>query len=146
MVRAVQIDVHSSLEKFTLQSSFGYKLVCTGTSPHLSPGTTSYSWCTWTSRFFPNQRFINFTQVGRRNRWYKDNVDRNVVSDEALTSVTSSSLLKLKLVTDQINDDHNDAEENNPWKSSNYALFLLMKRTMYNTKLKLFCELTSQIK
>ena len=39
-------------------------------------------------------------------------MDRNVVSDEALTSVTSSSLLKLKLVTDQINDDHNDAEEN----------------------------------
>ena len=95
---------------------------------------------------FPNQRFMKLTQVGRRNCWYKDNVDRNVVSDEALTSVTSSSLLKLKLVTDQINDDHNDAEENNPWKSSNYALFLLMKRTMYNTKLKLFCELTSQIK
>ena len=87
---------------------------------------------------------MKLTQVDCRNRWYKDNVDRNVVSYEALTSVTGCTLLKLHWVTGQINDDHNDAVENITLEeNADYALFLLL---WTNTKLKLFCVLASQIK
>lgn len=51
-------------------------------------------------------------------------MDRNAVSDEALTSVTASTFLKLQWVTDQINDDHIDAEENRFEESAIYALFI----------------------
>ena len=51
-------------------------------------------------------------------------MDRNAVSDEALTSVTASTFLKLLWVKNQINDDHNDAEENTLEESATYALFI----------------------
>ena len=52
-------------------------------------------------------------------------MDRNsVLSDEALTIVTASTFLKLQWVTDQINDDHIDAEENRFEESAIYALFI----------------------
>ena len=49
-------------------------------------------------------------------------MDRNAVSDETLTSVTASTFLKLQWVTDQINEDHIDAEENRFEESVIYAL------------------------
>ena len=51
-------------------------------------------------------------------------MERNVVSDEASTSATASTLMKLQLVPDQIiDDDHNGVEENNPLKKVLNMLF-----------------------
>ena len=93
----------------------------------------NYSWCTWSFHSFPNQWLLKFTPVGRRNLWYKDNVDKNVVFGEALTNVTASTILKLQWVTDQINRDRNNAEENNPLKK---MLILLLHED--NTILRTF--------
>ena len=54
-------------------------------------------------------------------------MDRNVVSYEALTSVTGCTLLKLHWVTGQINDDHNDDVENiTIEENADYALFFTL--------------------
>ena len=56
-------------------------------------------------------------------------MDRNAVSDEALTGVIASTLLELQWVTNQINDDHIDAEENSHEESAIYAICITNELT-----------------
>ena len=56
-------------------------------------------------------------------------MDRHAVSDEASISVTASTLLELQWVTNQINDDHIDAEENGLEESAIYAVCITNELT-----------------